>query len=160
MFKPCRDWFIDYNDLATQSVPLVYTTGELQLTCDGAWPYSTALYKPMGVTRLWNATTNQFDFSSLSVGDEITLRFDISVTTSATNQVLKVFSRFDIWWFPYDLTLDHQHFKTADTYNIVETESFYIGSEWMRANPWRLLMTSDASATVKINWLYISVTRR
>lgn len=127
-YKASRDGFIDYNDLATQSTPLAYTTGNLQLTNDGAGSYGTVVYKPMGITKLWNTSTNQFDFSELSIGDEISLRFDLLVTTASTNQVVKIFSTFDIGGTPFNLTLDNQHFKTAGEYNIVETEMFYIGS--------------------------------
>lgn len=160
MYKPSRDWFIDYNDLATQSTPLAYTTGNLQLTNDWAWPYSTSSYAPMWVTQLWNTTTNQFDFTKLAVWDEITLRFDLLVTTSATNQTVKIFATFDIWWTPYNLVLDNQHFKTAMEYNIVETETFYVWSAGMRNNPWALYFNSDANASIKVNWFYISVKRR
>ena len=159
-YRASRDWFIDYSDQATQTTPLAYTTGDLQLTCDWAWPYWTAVYKPMWITRLRNTTTSEFDFTLLDVWDEVTLRFDIAVTTSSTNQTVRIFARFDIWWTPFDLTLDHQHFKTAWEYNIVETEMFYIGSAWMKNNPGRLYIASDDDASIKVNWFYISVKRR
>lgn len=160
MYKASRDGFIDYNDLATQSVPLAYTTGDLQITNDWAGPYGSSANAPMGITQLWNTSTNQFDFSKLSIGDEVTLRFDLLVTTSAPNQVTKVFCTFDIWGTPFSLTLDHQYFKSAWSYNVVETEMFHIGSAGMKNNPGRMYFNSDANATIKVNWFVISVKRR
>lgn len=159
-YKTSRDWFIDYNDLATQSTPLLYSTWNIQLTNDWAWPYWNNSYAPMWITQLWNTSTNQFDFSKLAIWDEVTLRFDLLVTTSATNQIVKIYATFDIWWTPFSLTLDNQHFKTAWEYNIVETEKFYIWSAGMKNNPWRLYFNSDANASIKVNWFYISVIRK
>jgi hypothetical protein len=159
-YKPYRDWFIDYNDLATQTVPIIYTTWVISLTNDWAWPYSTDLYKPKNINTLWNTTTNQFDFSALSIWDELTIRLDILVTTASPSQVIKLHFTFDIWWTPYDLTIDTQYFKDTWTYNIVETEKFYIWWTWMINNPWELRFTSDAWATITVNWFYISVCRK
>jgi len=159
---PNRDWFIDYNDLTTQSSPIAYTTGTIKLTNDGAWPYWNTAFPPAWVTSLWNTTTNQFNFSQLSIWDEVTLRFDVNLTTTQANQVIKFLVTFDIWGTQFDLTLDQQVFKTAGTYNIVETERFYIGSAGMKNNPWEIKFTSEGNddATIVVNWFYLSAHRR
>lgn len=155
-----RDGFFDYNDLTTATTPIAYTTGTIALTNDGAGAYSTSVYKPIGITQLWNTTSNQFDFSDLSLGDEVILRTDLLVTTTGANQVFEFHLTFDIGGTPYDLGIYHAHFKTAGTYNVVETESFYIGNAGTRDNPGELRFSSDSNATIKVNGFYISVKRR
>ena len=41
---------------------------------------------PQGVTSLWNSTTDQFDFSSLEIGDMVDIRVDGSLTNSGLNE--------------------------------------------------------------------------
>jgi len=159
-YKPYRNWFIDYNDLATQSVPIAYTTWTIVLTNDWAWPFSTSQFHPKNITQLWNTATNQFDFSWLDIWDEVMIRVDILVDIVTPWTVVKLNFTFDIWWVPFDLTIDNQYFKNAWTYNIVETEKFYIGGSWMKNNPWELRFTADWVCDIVVNWFYISVYRK
>jgi hypothetical protein len=154
------DGFWDYSDLATQSTPLAYTTGEMSLTCDGAGPYTLTTYRPYDITDIFDAVNGEFDFSGLAVGDELTVRTDIVVTTSANNQEVKLMLKCDIGGSPYYLTAGVWHFKTAGVHPIVATNHLYIGNAGTRDNPAEMVMTSDASASVVVNGFYVTTKRR
>ena len=156
-----RSGFMDYNDSATHTTALSYTTGsELQITNDGLGEFTLKAYKPCDVTELWNVATSQFDFTRLRLGDRVSLRIDINVTTSAPNQVIEFHLLFGIGDMPYTLGIYHGYFKTAATYNIVETEGFYIGNTTTKDYPGQLIFSSDDDATLVVNGFYIEVTCR
>lgn len=80
--------FIDYND----------TTGNVSLTANtwtdvpnnGEGAFSNFLYKPEGVTNLLDTSTGYLDFSELSLGSEIIVRNDFTVTPVTNNALLEV----------------------------------------------------------------------
>jgi len=152
-----KDGFFDYNHSGTTQA---YTSGNMKVLNDGAGAYTTSLYAPFGITDLLNTTTNQFDFSGLSLGDEVMLRIDYIVTTTANNQIVNGFMTFDIGGTPYNLTLGSSYFKVVGTYNIIKVVPFYIGNEGTLNNPAELYFDSDAAATLQVNGFYISAKRR
>lgn len=80
--------FIDYND----------TTGNVALTADtwtdvpnnGQGAFTNTLYKPEGITNLLDANTGYLDFSELSLGSELIVRNDFTVTPQTNNALLEV----------------------------------------------------------------------
>lgn len=153
----CIDGFIDYNHSGTTQS---YTTGDLKILNDGAGVYTLKTYKPLGVTELWNSTTNQFNFSELSLGDEVLLRTDGIVTTTSNNQIFGTKIKFDITGIPYELQVGQSYYKTIGSYQVNRVMSFYIGNTGTLLNPAELLFFSDSAATVKLNGFYISIKRR
>lgn len=154
-----RNGWFDYNDLTTQTTPIAYTTGTIPITNDGLGQYSQSNYKPVGVTKLWNTSTNQFDFSELKIGDRLELRIDVIVTTTTSNQDVNLKLTFDIGGFPYDLNIITESYKLAGTYNITHATLFYIGNEGTRDNPAELRFTSDDNASILVNGFYITLER-
>jgi len=154
--------FIDYSDAATQLVPITYTNGEINLPNDGAGVYSTKVYTPDGITDLYNVATGQFKFSELSLGDEIAIRYDLVVTTSAINQEFNLKMLCDIGGNPYYLHVGSFFYKTAAAHNICGTLKMYIGNAGTLANPAELRFSSvgDDNADIVINGYYISTYRR
>jgi hypothetical protein len=151
------DGFIDYNHSgSTQS----YTTGDLKVLNDAVGAYTLKTYAPDSVTDLWNATTNQFDFSQLTLGDEVTIRTDGEVTTTANNQIFGTKLNMSIGANPYTLQVGQSYYKTIGTYPVTRLASFYIGNTDTLTNPAELMFYSDASATLKVTGYYISVKRR
>lgn len=157
--------FFNIADVTTQTTPISYTTGAgVVLTNDNAGAGSTSVYRPYGVTTIWNATTNRFDFNQLSLGDEILLRIDLKVTTAAANTTVVV-----------DLvigegTADQLTFRVLDKYykNIITDEpitnniKFFIGSELRRTAPGKLLFLckDNDDATVKVSSFQPTITRK
>ena len=151
------DGYFDYNHSgATQS----YVDGKLKVLNDAAGTYTTKVFAPLGVTDVWNATTNQFDFSQLSVGDQIEIRTDGEVTTTANNQIFGTELSMSIGANPYPLQVGQSYYKTIGTYPVTRLTKFYIGNTDTKDNPAELLFYSDAAATLKVTGFYISITRR
>ena len=153
--------FADYNDLTTTGTPITPTTSTwTKLTNDKAGSYTNTSYLPSGVTDMWDTTGNQFDFSELSLGDQVDIRFDVSVTTTSSNQVVRQRVRFDIGGTPYNIEFDQKQVKAAGTFQIVKQVRFYMGSSGTINNPAEWQIWTDGSANVTVNGVYISVTRR
>lgn len=142
----------DYNDLETQTTPLAYTTGDLQLTNDTLGSYTFLSQPPYGVTRVWDEDTNTFDFSQLSIGDEVFLRLHINLTTTSANQIsgLKVLfgeGTANEYEQPIDLGIA---FKTAGSHDVLRELKFYIGNNDWKNTPAKLLFNSDANASIVV----------
>lgn len=142
----------DYNDLATQTVPLAYTTGDLQLTNDTLGDYTFLSQPPYGITGVWDESTNTFDFTQLSIGDEVFLRVHINVTTTSANQIsgLKILfgeGTANEYAQPIDLGIA---FKTAGSHDVLRELKFYIGNNDWKNTPAKLIFTSDASANIEV----------
>lgn len=80
--------FIDYND----------TTGDVELIADtwtdvpnnGQGSFSNFTYKPDGIENLLDTSTGYLDFSELSLGSEIIVRNDFTVTPQTNNALLEI----------------------------------------------------------------------
>lgn len=116
-----------------------------QLENDGAGSYSSTTYKVSGHGNIWDTSSDQFDFSDLSVGDEVTVRLDFEVTTTGANSVISTRLELSIGSSPFYLYLPDQQFKSSGTYNYTVTKPFYIGSTAVRDNPAEVQMSSDNS---------------
>lgn len=151
-------------DLATQTTPINYTTGTIVLPNDGLGVATTSLFRPFGVSQIWNSITNRFDFSELSVGDEIILRVDLKLTTTMANQSVKI-----------DLvigegTADELTFRVTDKFyeSIVTDESltasipFFLGTSDRVTAPGKLLFSSEGNddCTIKIGSWFTNVIRK
>jgi hypothetical protein len=154
--------FIDYNDLATQSVPIAYTSGTIKITNDGLGAYTQDTYKPKGSSPLWKTDVNQFDFSSLDIGNEAMVRIDVEVETTVSNQEVCFDMVFGIGESEYSLNVETVSYKTAGWHKIVRACHFYIGNTITKNNPAELRFHSDGddNANIKVNGFYISVLRR
>lgn len=156
-----KDWFIDYNDLTTATTPIAYTTGSpLKLTNDWAWPQTLTTYKPIWVTRFRNTTTNQFDFTDLSLWDELNIRVSLDITTSWANQTFLLYLSMAIGGGAYTIYDWDWYFKTAWTYQIGFSVPLYMWNTNTITLPAEIMFSSDANATIKVNWFYISAKRR
>ena len=152
------DWFINYSDLATQTTPIVCTAWvPVKLTNDWLGGQTLKTYKPTGIVELWNTATNQFDLSGLSLGDEISIRLNYTVTTSSNNQEFYSYMNMAIGWASYSIYDWIHFFKTAWTRQVGEVMTLYMGNSDTITKPAEIMFSSDANATIKVNWFYISV---
>jgi hypothetical protein len=149
--------FADYNDYATGIAAASITSSTwTKLTNDGLGPYTLTAALPDGVDRLWNASAGQFDFTDLPIYSMVDIRADLSITTTAANQVVRL--RMDMaigHASAFDIEPTQAQFKTTGTYHYVTNIPFYIGSAPIAANPAELKIWTDASATVRVNGWYI-----
>jgi hypothetical protein len=155
--------YFDYNDLATASTPLVLVSGVAKkLTNDTLGPFTKLGEAPYGVSTVWNSTTNQFDFSDLSIGDTFDMRVDCLLTTVGTNKTYKILLKLGIG-SPSEskLLVGSGEFKVAVTDEpVVKELGFHIGNSDWRDYPAELYVLVDAAGSVKVNGWYVRVLRK
>jgi len=155
--------YFDHNDTATHTTPLVLVSGvNKKLTNNALGAFTSLGEAPYLVSDIWNATTNQFDFSQLSIGDTLDLRVDTLLTTTGTNKTYKILLRLGIGTASEYYTLvGSGELKAAVTdENIVKDISFYIGSEDIRTSPAELYIVVDTTGSVKVNGWYTRILRK
>ena len=154
-------WY-DYNDLFTQTTPIALTAGvKSDLTNDTLGVNTQTSFGLDGVT-LWNSITNRFNFTTLSVGDMVDTRFDITVITTNANTAITLELEFATGTgSAFTLVVIPQvNFKVAGTYQLTRDIGWYIGSAVVRDNPTRVRILSDtAGATVKVNGWFSRITK-
>lgn len=152
--EPVNWGWVDYNDVTTQSAAIALTDADTfyKLTNDGAGAQSHNEFKPSGHGEIWNVSTNQLDFSSLAVGDQVHLRIALDLIASGVNREFDLKLNFAIGGsFPFSLLFDHRPFKAAGTFPVLIERTFYIGSSDVKSNPAEILMSSDGTGdTVKV----------
>lgn len=131
-----RFGFGDYNDAATAVTPIVLSPDTwTPLTNDALGAFTEVSYLPDGVTSLLGAG-GAIDVSELSLGSDIFVRHDFTVTPNSTNQTLE-FRYTAGSAAPYTL---ESHLGVVDTgsgqpkkYNVLNY--IYVGNADTRDNP-------------------------
>ncbi len=154
--------YFDYNDLATQTTPLdAVTNVPLKLVNDTEGANTNTSENPYGVSYVWDYTTNQFNFSELSIGDTIDIRIHVQVTTTTANQKVNLDAKFGIGSVSeFTNSIYENQFKTAGIHEINFVAPFYMGSTYITDYPAELYLTTDANATVKVNGWYVRIIRK
>ena len=151
-----------YSDDATQTTPISVMSGvEAKLTNDTLGIYTNVSNAPFGVSTLWNPSTNQFDFSQLTVGDLVKIRPDLNIDLIGTNTSYQLYMKMAIGSAtPWTLVLSNSERKSTSEFNDVNLISFDIANEETKDFPAELYILTDAGATVKVNGWYLEVVRK
>lgn len=161
--------FVDINgyqqvqDDETSTTPIsVPNTGVFtEITNDGEGVRSTTQFLPIGVSSLWNAVTNSFDFSSLEVGDVVVIRVDLTATigtiSSTIDLQLELGSGAGAYTLPVMPTL---YYLTTGAKRIVDSIEIGIDDENTRNNPVKLKIASTDLLSVVTNGFMIRVLKR
>ena len=153
-------WFDD-NDTATATTPIAHISGATNtyLTNDSLGAFSNE-YNPDSKGRLWDTSTQKFDFTSLKIGDIVEIRGDIEVDTSSANQEVDILmSLAEGEASPYELNIIHLYYKKASTGNkITFMFRIYMGDEPTRVGGSRFRLASANNATIKVNGWFYSIT--
>ena len=149
-------WF-NASDTATAATPITHGAGATTtfLTNNAAGATTTS-YNPDLEATLWKPATNEFDFSSLKIGDTIEFRIDVVIANAAAQEINLVMDLAEGTDTPYSLNVNHTYFKTASSGDQV-TAMFrvYIGNEITRTGTARFRLTSVAATTIVVNgWFY------
>jgi len=155
--------YFHYTDTLTQTTPLtIIADTNKKLTNDGLGAQTNLTQAPYGVSTLFNTTTNEFDFSQLSIGDTLDLRVDLSLTTTSANQKYLVFLRVgEGSASQYDLPIFSGQIKNISSNNrIIGNEPFSIDYQEHIDNPATLYILSDDDGSVKVNGWYTSIIRK
>jgi hypothetical protein len=147
-----RMGMLDYNDLATATTPISVpgTSTFIDIPNDGAGPNTNKLFKVDGVTDLWNAGTGLFDWSDLTLGDQVNIRLDLEVTTSSPNQTVIVRLLVAVGGSPYNLLYAEQNFKDTGPHEINRFSMIYMGDTNTINNGAKFQISSDATADLEV----------
>ena len=156
-------WFFDYNDLASQTVPIdVLANTETLLENDATWPYTRRDHKPVWIKNLYNPETNSMDFHELNIWDMVDMRLDLKIETLVNNTVVDCY--LDVWqWTPSNFKsffLTSTYFKAIWTYTINEMIWGYIWDKNIRDNPAKFYIKADQNIKVTVNWWYCKIIQK
>jgi hypothetical protein len=151
-----------YADEATQTTPISVTSGvETLLTNDALGEYTSITNAPYGVPTVWDAVNNEFDFSSLSIGDLVHIRPDLLIDLVGTNTSYEIYMKLAIGtaseWI---LDLSTSERKSTSEFKKNAFIGFDIENEDTRTAPAQIFIKTDANATVKVNGWYVEVLRK
>ena len=154
--------FFDYADLATQTIPISFVAGvDKKLTNDGLGATTNKNYPPYGITDVWSTSTNACDFSQLSLGDAVGVRFDVTATTTSANQDISGYIKLGVGTASeYQLQIFSENIKTSGENHRVFYTKLYIGNEDIKTAPAEFYILSDNNGTVKVNGWYFQIERR
>jgi len=133
-----------------------------QLVNDGEGDFSTNDFAPNGITNVWDSTTNTFDFSEFSLGDQLAVRADLRVETTSSNQKLQVYLLLgEGTSSEYKLFLDREQIKNIETNLIVQEIAFFsIDNEDWRDTPAKIYFLTDDDAVVTVVGWYVPILRK
>lgn len=152
-------WF-DYADSATGTTPINHTGGATNtyLTNDGLGA-STSSYNKSGAGAVYDTSANEFDFSGLKIGDTVTVRVDLTITTAVNNQEYRIEADCAVGsGIDYTLPVGTGYHKTAGTYQHISLYEMYIGNTGTRDFPTKLRFESADNATIRVNGWWVKVT--
>jgi len=87
--------FVDYNDAATSVTPITLVADTwTDVPNDTLGTYTNTAYMPEGMTTLMDGTTGYLDFSELTLGSDIHIRIDYTVTPNTNNALVE--SRYEL----------------------------------------------------------------
>ena len=154
--------FFDYADLATQTTPISFVTGvDKKLTNDGLGATTNKNYPPYGITDVWSTSTNACNFTQLSLGDAVGIRFDVTATTTSANQDISGYIKLGVGTASeYKLQIFSENIKTSGENHRVFYTKLYIGNEDIRTAPAEFYILSDNNGSVKVNGWYFQIERR
>lgn len=153
----------DYNDAATAGTPIVVTSASspVLLTNDELGAFTNKLFPPAGVTDVWLAGTDVFDWSQLKLGDMIDIRLDIDVITSSTNTEIFVELHLGTGGNAYTIRwVNEVNFKSSGTHKIVRYNGIYLGDLNTINNGGQFKISTDKDCTVVVNGWYVKVLKR
>ena len=153
---------LDYNDAGTTTTPIVVSAATPTiLTNDELGAFTNKAYLPTGVTDVWLAGTDTFDWSELKLGDMIDIRLDVDVITTLNNTEAKIDLILAIGGFSYAIPwMLETNYKTSGTHKVNVYNGVYIGDTNTLDNGARFEITSDNACTVIVNGWYVKVITR
>ena len=154
--------YFDYADLATQTTPITVASGvQTLLTNDTLGDATNTSQPPYGVSAIWDADSDEFNFQQLSVGDTVDIRVHLKTTTTSANQNYHIDMKFAFDGpSEFENRIFSQYVKTASEDEQTFITTFYIGSEDVKNYPARLYITSDDDATVEVVGWFCRVFRK
>lgn len=135
----------NFQDSTTSGTPISIGNGTwTDLTNDAAGPLTSTTYKVPSHGSLWDSTSDELDFTSLSIGDVVTFRVDVVGTTSGANHNIKLRLAFGPSLI-YSNNFYDNTIKSAGDFQAFVEFSFGMFNTDTRDNPAKLQIISDAA---------------
>ena len=167
VFNSLHQWLntvgsFHYADLTSQTTPQTTTSNvPLKILNDSDGADTNISNAPYAVSTLYSSVTNKLNFTELAIGDLVTFRPDLSITTSGANKNIKVYLKMAIGSGD-DRILDlcDIDFKDAGVQHINYSVPFDIANNSTRLYPAELWVVTDDTASIVNNGYYFSVLRK
>jgi len=154
--------YFDYDDSLTAVTPIVVIggAGPVALTNNELGIATLKTYAPNGCTDVWNASGGVFDWSQLSLGDEVWIRLDIDVITASANTEIQVDLHLAGGLFDPIPWKNLTNYKISGTQRITEANIFHIGVAQVLNGGGQFKIMSDKDCTVIVRGWYCSIRKR
>lgn len=155
----CTIGFLDYNDSATVGTPLVVLAGVPKvLTNDELGAQTNKSFLAPGVTDIWLAGTDVFDWSQLKLGDMVDIRLAVEVITSSVNTDISIDLHLGTGAGSYVIPFfTDESFKDATTHPLNRYNGIYMGDTNTLDNGGQFKITSDKDCTATVIGWYCKV---
>jgi hypothetical protein len=156
-----RSYWFYANDTATNpaagGTKITHSAGSpTTFLTNNALGTRTFAYNPESKADIWNPVTNKFDFTSLKIGDVVSLRIDLVIDHAAAQEINLVLDLAEGAVAPYTLNITHDYYVTA-TNNVTVTAFFELPFISLPTvdNSARIRFKSIAAATIVVEgWYY------
>lgn len=155
-----RSGFFDYNDSGT-SIPVTVAGSPVLMTNDGAGAFTNKTYAPLGVTDVWNTTTDMFDWSQLKLGDMVDIRLEFQLTTTSVNTEIYVDLHLGSGGAAYTIPfISEFNSKNTGTRTVSRYNGIYMGDTNTLNNGGQFRITTDKDCSIVVNGWYCKIQRR
>lgn len=123
--------------------------GRTRLLNNSLGAYTNLNYKIPGRGNIWNSGTDSFDFlnAGLVIGDTVTIRLDLTVTTASTHDGIEIELDLGAGASTYTLHLGEHTWRSSGVHNLTVVSEIYMGDANTLNNPGTLYVTPNASGT-------------
>lgn len=152
--------FIDYND-TTGSVSITSDTW-VDVPNDGAGAFTNKTYKPTLVNELIDVSTGYLDFTDLTLGSQIIVRNDFTITPNTNNSLLEVRYVLGQGAGEYALKFWSERLDSGSGINYQRVISFpiYMGDINTKGGPGKLQVKLSTDGTLVNAGSYINIQLR
>ena len=134
--------WVDYNNTEA-AVALLVAGTEYLMTNNGAGAFTNKDHIPDGHGELWDTVNDEFDFSSLKIGDLVLYRFDFIFNASGVNREADINLHLGTGGGAYSLPVAHRSFKSSGAKPMGGLGFIYIGDANTLNNGGRFKAQSD-----------------
>jgi len=151
--------FIDYSDAGTRISPVVIEADDWTDLPNDGQTFINYDNKPSSVTDLLDVSTGYLDLTELTVGSELAVRTQFSITPSINNPLLQIRFIFSGGAFSFTKSLGRLDDGSGKEYEKEVTLPFYIGNDATLNNPVKIQIKLSTSGTLINFGSYVSVTK-
>lgn len=153
-----QGWWI-YEDDDTSAIPLTVASTYYQITNDGEGAGTIKDYGLTSAGEIFDTTSNNFDFSQLSLGDVVEVVVEVEVSAGGNNHKVDMYIEAGLDGTPYDIqALHRQDLYSSGTHTVVGRCLIPIKDANTKENPAKIKMSSsDTGDTVTPKKIFVRV---